>query len=302
MKVTRRDFLKLCGVSAATVGLSATDLIKLEEVLANPNAPTVIWLQGSGCTGCSVSFLNRISDSAPQTAKDVLINSVNLAYHPNLMALAGDSAVDEVEKAYQRGGYILAVEGGVPTNFEGNACRAWSSGGEDVTFQQAVLDLSSRAAAILCIGTCAAWGGIPAAPPNATGVKGVKVLTGRTTINIAGCPTHPDWIVWGVVQLLLKKKIRLDSYGRPTAIFTGRTVHDLCPRRETDEAETFGVDRRCLEELGCRGPRTVANCPQVLWNDRVNWCIDANAPCLGCTNADFPGSRPFYQFGEEEDD
>jgi len=302
MKISRRDFLKLCGVSATAVGLSATDIVKLGEVLANPGAPTVIWLQGSACTGCSVSFLNRVSNSAPQTAKDVLIDSVNLAYHPNLMALAGDSAVAEVEKAYERGGYILAVEGGVPTNFSGNACLAWSYNNEDVTFQQAVLDLSSRAAAILCIGTCAAWGGIPATPPNPTGVKGVKALTGKTTINIAGCPTHPDWIVWGVVQLLLKKTITLDSYGRPKGIFTGRTVHDLCPRRETEEAETFGIDRRCLEELGCRGPRTVANCPQILWNNGANWCIDSNAPCLGCTNADFPGSQPFYQFGEEEDD
>ncbi len=300
MKITRREFLKICGTSAVALGLNAIDLGRLKEVLANPNGPTVIWVQGSACTGCSVSFLNRISTSAPLTAADLLINSVNLAYHPNLMALAGDSAVAEIEKVNSKGGYILAVEGGVPTNFGGSACWAWSKN-QDVTFKQAVLYLSTNAAAILCVGTCASFGGIPAAPPNPAGVKSVQAVTGKTTINIAGCPAHPDWIVWVVAQLLLGKAITLDSYGRPRTLFN-RTVHDQCPREESDEARTFGIDRRCLRELGCRGPETRANCPRVLWNGGANWCIDANAPCLGCTNPNFPDPQPFYQPMPEADD
>ena len=296
MNMTRREFLKLCGASAAAIGLSATELGLLEKVLANPDGPTVVWLQGSGCTGCTESFLNRISTSDPKTAADVLINSINLVYHPNLMAVAGESAVLQAQKAYTAGNYILAVEGGVPTRFGGSACWAWSVNGKDVTFQQAVMSLSSRAAKILCIGTCAAWGGIPAAPPNPTAVKGIKTLTGKTTINIAGCPPHPDWIVWAVAQLLLGKTIPLDSYGRPTALFN-KTVHDLCPRHEAEEAETYGVDHLCLEELGCRGPHTVANCPVQLWNNRVNWCCDANAPCIGCTHPQFP----FTQLASSDD-
>jgi hydrogenase small subunit len=89
MAITRRDFLKYCGVSAVALGLSSTDLLQMEELLANPNGPSVIWLQGSSCTGCSISFLNRISTSAPTTAASVLLDSINLVYHPNLMALAG---------------------------------------------------------------------------------------------------------------------------------------------------------------------------------------------------------------------
>ncbi len=302
MKISRRDFLKFCGISAATLGLSATDIMRLKDVLANPNGPTVLWLQGSACTGCSVSFLNRISATAPLTAGDVLINSINLAYHPNLMALAGDSAVAEIEKAYSRGGYVLAIEGGVPTKFGGSACWAWSYRNKDVTLQEAVLALSKRAAAILCVGTCASFGGIPAAPPNPTGVKSVSAVTGKTTINIAGCPTHPDWIVYVVAQLLLGNSIALDSSGRPKDVFTGYTVHDLCYRRGTDEAESFGIDGRCLKELGCRGPETIASCPVNLWNGWANWCIDANAPCLGCTSSSFPGRSSFYRHIEGGDD
>ncbi len=297
MKITRRDFLKFCGLSAAALGLSATDMGRLKEVLADPNGPKVIWLQGSSCTGCSVSFLNRISNVAPLTAADVLVNSIDLIYHPNLMALAGDSAVAVIEKAYDDGGYLLAVEGGIPTKFNGSACWAWSSDGEDVTFRQAVLDLSSRAAGIVCIGTCASFGGIPATPPNPTGVRSVKAVTGKTTINIAGCPTHPDWIVYVVAQLLLGNSIALDSFGRPKDLF-GYTVHDNCWRNynfATNRAQSFGVDNLCLRDLGCRGPETIANCPLSSWNGRANWCIDANAPCLGCTSSNFPGPSPFYR-------
>jgi len=296
MNVSRRDFLKFCGISTAAVGLSTSELGLLEKALASPTAPSVIWLQGSGCTGCSESFLNRISATGPKTAAEVLINSINLVYHPNLMALAGQDAVAQAEAAYQKGGYLLAVEGGIPTAFGGRACYAWTYNENEVTFEQAVRTLAAKAAGILCIGTCAAWGGIPAAPPNPTGVMGVKELTGKTTINIPGCPTHPDWIVWAVVQLLTNKPIALDSFGRPTQFFS-TTVHDLCPRNGGTKATKIGVDNTCLMDLGCRGPMTMSNCPQQKWNNQVNWCVDANAPCIGCTEPGFPGTNPFYAPG-----
>ncbi len=125
MSISRRVFLELCKKSA--IGLSAAQLVQLETVLANPNAPTVVWLQGSACTGCSVSFLNRISGTAPATAADVLIQAINLTYHPNLMAQAGESAAALAAAAQARGGYVLAVEGGVPTAFNGATCWAWST-------------------------------------------------------------------------------------------------------------------------------------------------------------------------------
>ncbi len=228
--ISRRDFLKFCGMGAAALGLSFSDLGKLQKVLASTTGPKVIWLQGAGCTGCSESFLNRISASAPKTAADVLINNINRD-HPTLMALAGDSAVAQAETAYNEGGYILAVEGGVPTAFKGFACAAWTYNGVEVTFQQAVTDLASRASRVLCIGTCAAWGGIPAAPPNPTGIMGVSQIIRKSTINIAGCPTHPDWIVWAVAQLLLNRAIPVDSHGRPTQFFSTNCPQSVPTRR-----------------------------------------------------------------------
>lgn len=297
MKVTRRDFLKFCGVSAAAVGISATDMGLLEQALANPSAPSVIWLQGASCTGCSVSFLNRISSSAPYTAADILIDSINLVYHPNIMSASGDLAVSLAEETFNKGNYILVVEGGVPTAFGGACCWAWSYNGEDVTFQEAVTGLASKAAVILCVGTCSSFGGIPASGTNPTAIKSVSQLTGKKTINISGCPTHPDWIVWTIAQLLLGNNITLDTKGRPSTLFS-KTVHDRCPRKELGETHSFGVDNKCLKELGCRGPETRGNCPTIKWNNGVNWCVDANAPCIGCTEPTFPGTNAFYREGD----
>lgn len=290
MDVSRREFLKLCGISAAVLGLTATDMGHLEEALANPNGPTVLWLQGSACTGCSVSFLNRVSTTDPKSAGDVLISGINLKYHPNVMSLAGDSAVAVAEEAYNSGNYILVVEGGVPTAFDGAACLAWSYNGEDVTFQQAVTDLASRAAKVICVGACAGWGGIPASGPNPTGVKGVQAATGVETINIPGCPAHPDWIVWAIAQLLMNQPIELDYKGRPATIFTD-TVHSQCPRRTGQP----GQDGPCLAPLGCLGPDTVSPCPVQKWNGGTAWCVENNAPCIGCVDPNFPRPMPFYQ-------
>jgi len=284
--ISRRDFLKYCGLSAAALGLGSLDLLKLEEALANPSAPSVIWLQGSSCSGCSVSFLNRISSTAPATAADVLTSSINLIYHPTIMSAAGQTAAAVAEQAAITGGYVLVVEGGVPTAFNGGACLAWSYNGVDVTFADAVARLSAKAAAIISVGACAAFGGIPAASGE-TGVISVNEHTGKATINIAGCPPHPDWIAWAVVQLLLNRPIDLDSYGRPTYLFQS-TIHDQCPRKDSQKATSYAQQGRCLVNLGCKGPITQGNCPTLKWNNGVNWCINANAQCIGCTNPDFP--------------
>jgi hydrogenase small subunit len=283
MEISRRHFLSVLGASSlAAIAGPALDALALPA-----NAKKAIWLQGSGCTGCSVSFLNRISSVSPTSAADVLLNLVEVDYQPTIMSASGELAVSAAEAVYAQGGYVLLVEGGVPTAFGGAACWGWSMGGKDYTFLEIVNKYVSKAAATICIGTCASWGGVSAAYPNPTAVKGVAQATGKKTVNIAGCPPHPDWIVWGLAQVLAGTPVALDSYSRPTALY-GRTVHDRCPREEMEETKSFGVDNRCLKEIGCKGPTTKAPCPTGKWNNAVNWCVDSNAPCIGCTEASFP--------------
>ncbi len=292
--VSRRDFLKYCIGSAAALGLNVTVLGNLEKALAAGGGPPIVWLNGSNCTGCTVSLANLFSESAGTTnVADLLINTVNLAFHPNLMGAAGDLAVAQLRNATE-GKFILVVDGGIPTAYGGRTCMLWTEDGREVTALEAIRELAPKAEAVLAIGTCASFGGMPAGDPNPTGVQSVSQIAGVPTINIPGCPSHPDWIVGTIAQLLGGQTPSLDSDRRPRAYF-GRNLHERCPRRERDETNTFGVNNRCLKELGCKGPETRADCYSRYWNNGTNWCIGANAICIGCTEKGFPDSfSPFY--------
>jgi hydrogenase small subunit len=295
MQIHRRQFLKYCLGSAAALGLPLSVVGKLENAFADETVqlPKVIWLNGANCTGCTVSLANRFSDQGPKDVVDLLTGYIDLAFHPNLMAAAGDLAVECLQKA-EESGFILAVDGGIPTAFNGHTCTLWTENGEDITAKAAVQRLAPKAAAILSIGTCASFGGIPAANPNPTGIASVSEIAGKTTINIPGCPTHPDWIVWTVASLLAGEIPELDDRGRPRLLFN-EEIHKKCPRKGTGEAKIFG-EETCLKELGCKGPRTKADCHIRKWNDGTNWCIGANAICLGCTEDGFPDKfSPFYK-------
>jgi hydrogenase small subunit len=300
MDVSRREFIRYCSFAAASIGISQTQIGLLSQAMANPAAPGVIWLHGSGCTGCSVSFLNRISATSPRTAGDVLISSINLLYHPTLMSAAGETAARVAMDAYRQGGYVLVVEGAVPTLYNGATCFAWTLDGIDIPILEAVYDLGQRAAKVVCVGNCSSFGGVPATGPNVTGIQSVRNVTGKATVNIAGCPPHPDWIVWAIVQILTNAPIAVDSNGRPTAIY-GKKLHDNCPRKEREKAKSYGIDNLCLKEIGCRGPDTRCNCQSVKWNNAVNWCIDGNTPCIACTEPQFPFS-PVLKAGESSHD
>jgi hydrogenase small subunit len=294
MKIGRRDFLKYCISSAAVLGFDASFLGSLEKSLASTSGPPIIWLSAASCTGCTISLANLMAATSPTDVADLLVNTIDLVYHPNLMGAAGDLAVQTLRNATASNNFVLAVEGGVPTAFNGGSCMLWTENGQDVTAMQAILDLAPRAKAVLSIGTCASFGGVGAANPNPTQIKSVQAVSGINTINIPGCPTHPDWIVWTIAQLLAGKIPARDSSGRPTGLFS-KAVHDQCPRNSLNWAMQHGVDGLCLNNLGCKGRNTIADCPTRQWNSQTNWCVGANAICLGCTQSGFPDTfSPFY--------
>ncbi len=288
MQITRRTFLKYCSAASVALGLGPVELGGIADALANPESPSILWLQGNGCSGCSVSFMNFVSSTPPVDASDVLIHTINLAYHPIFSAAVGDLAVQTV---YQAENFVLLVEGAVPTAFGGHACVPWSDGDKEITFDIAVKTLAAKARRVVSIGTCAAFGGIGAIGSNPTGSKSVRDAAGIATINISGCPPHPNWIVSTLLRILQGKEIPLDGNGRPTSIY-GQRVHEQCPFEDRGEARSFGINGQCMERLGCQGPGTGASCPQHKWNSGINWCVAAGGLCLGCTEPAFPNPVP----------
>ena len=136
--IGRRDFLKYCIGSAAVLGLDLTVVGQLQKALAGDGTlPTVVWLNGANCTGCTVSLANRISSDGPTDIADLLINYIDLAFHPNLMGASGDLAVQTLHNATDGAGFILAVDGGIPTAFGGHTCMLWTEkDGREVTHKR----------------------------------------------------------------------------------------------------------------------------------------------------------------------
>lgn len=270
----------------------------------------VIWLQGGACTGCSVSVLNAVSP----TIKNVLVDEVlpgkhiNLRYHPTVMAGAGALILQVLDATNQEahGRYVLVVEGAISTKDDGVYCVIGERNEHEQLLAETVEALARDAMAVVALGTCAAFGGIPAAPPNPTGCVSLRALfdikgIATSLVNVPGCPPHPDWFVGTLADLLIRGlpgEDDLDAHMRPM-LFYGGLIHEHCPRRAYFDEGKFAKklsDPGCLYEVGCKGPITHADCPIRLWNGGVNWCISAGSPCHGCVEPGFPDlGAPMYE-------
>src|SRR3954467_4240031 len=111
--VSRRDFVRVCTMAGAAVGMSATSMSQMVEAAAKGLKPSVIWLHFQECTGCTESLLRT---SAPDVA-ELILGLISLDYHETLMAAAGYQAEEALEKAMHEkaGKYVLVVEGAIPT-------------------------------------------------------------------------------------------------------------------------------------------------------------------------------------------
>ncbi|MHC4795480.1 MAG: hydrogenase small subunit [Planctomycetota bacterium] len=299
--LTRRDLLKASAAIVASRNLIASGAMQLQQILEGQPKVPVVWLQGQGCTGCSVSLLNSIYYT---TIDDLLINTLDLKFHSTMMASAGDLAVSAADNALLDGGYVLVVEGAVPSGANGKYCHIWPG----TSMYDGVVAFSQNATFILAVGTCAAFGGMAGGNPNPTQAQGVQDILGSDPrlINIPGCPAHPDWIVGTIAYLLTYGQTpSLDVERRPLEYF-GKRIHNYCPQRrrycgQRQEANILGEDG-CLKKVGCRGQWTYADCFMRKWNSGeaetfgVNWCIEARTPCHGCVESSFPdGMSPFFE-------
>ena len=315
MALSRRDFVKLCSGTVAGFGVSQMFHPAIHEAFAQTltgERPPVFWVQGQGCTGCSVTLLN----STHPSIADVLLKIISLEFHPTVMAAEGEGAYEHMMRVAEKfkGKFIFAVEGAVPVAHDGKCCVVAEANHHEVTMTEVTKVLAANAAAVLAVGTCAAYGGIPAGKGNETGAMGVSAFLKKEgipapVINIPGCPPHPDWMV-GTLALLLDAMKRkgteggvleimrgLDDVGRPKVFYPN--THLTCPYLSSFEDGIFSpfmTDKKgCRFELGCRGPWSGCDSATRKWNGGVNWCI-ANATCVGCTSPNFPdGMSPFYE-------
>jgi hydrogenase small subunit len=294
--MSRRDFLGFCATLAAAYALPATQVKAIAAALEKAPRASVIWLSFQECTGCTES----LTRSHTPTVEGLILEQVSLDYHHTLQAASGEAAERAREEAMHAnaGKYLLVVDGSIPLGNPGYSTIA------GISNLDMLRETAQGAAAVIAVGTCAAYGGLPAAKPNPTGAVAVSdIVKDKPVINVPGCPPIPV-VITGVLAhyLTLGSLPELDDQGRPK-IFYGESIHDRCYRRPFYDqgkfAETFDDEGArkgwCLFKLGCKGPVTYNACATTKWNDGVSFPIQSGHGCLGCSEPGFWDVGSFYK-------
>jgi hydrogenase small subunit len=237
----------------------------------------------------------------------LILDIISLDYHETLMVAAGHQA-EEARKAAMKankGKYILVVEGAIPTKQNGIFCKI---GGQ--TAMDLVKECAADAAAVIAVGSCASWGGMPStisplSDSSPTGSSGVAQVLGKPVVTIPGCPPNPyNFLATAVHFLTFGKLPEVDEKGRPKFAY-GRLIHENCERRAHFDAGRFAMEfgdeghRKgyCLYKLGCKGPETYANCSTLGFGDagENNWPVGCGHPCIGCTEQGVGFQKPIHQ-------
>lgn len=297
--ISRRQFLKFCGVMAATLALPVTFTPKIARAMNTAGRLPVVWLEFQDCAGNTESFLRA---SAPSVA-DIVLEQISLDYHETLMAAAGHQSERSLQEALTQypGQYIAIVEGSIPTKDGGIYCTIGGRTALDIA-----REVCGNALATIAVGACAWDGGWPGSGPNPTGAMGVKdAVPGlKNLINMPGCPVNVVNLTATLVHFLTFKELpATDAMGRPFFAY-GQLIHNNCERRGHFDAgrfvETWGDEGHrmgyCLYKMGCKGPQTYSNCPSVQWNEATNWPIGVGHGCVGCMSPHFwDNTVPFYE-------
>ena len=182
--VTRRDFVRFCGLMASVLALPKSAGAEMAKALETTKKPILVWLEFQDCAGNTESFLR----AGRPTVADIILDVLSVDYHETLMAAAGHQAEANLQAVVDnhRGEYLAVVEGSIPTGANGAYCTIGGRSALDIARQ-----VCSGAAATIAIGTCAAFGGIPAAAPNPTGALSVEAAVPglQTLINLPACRT-----------------------------------------------------------------------------------------------------------------
>lgn len=274
----------------------------------------LIWLQASGCGGCTQSLLG---DTARRGVFERLAGSgVEMLSHPALSEATGEEALTQLRAAAD-GSLpfdILCIEGALLRGPNGSGRFHMLSGSGEPMIHW-VQRLAARARVVVAVGSCTAFGGISAGGENFTEACGLQfegaepggllgadfhAASGLPVVNVAGCPIHADWLVDTLMAIAGEafSTADLDELQRPR-FYAEQLVHHGCPKNEFYEFKASAQkpsDLGCLmENLGCKGTQAHADCNVRPWHG-VGSCIRGGFTCIACTEPNFesPG-HPFME-------
>jgi hydrogenase small subunit len=287
--ISRRALLQYSTAMAALLALPPQAAAQMAAGLQKARRQAVIWLSFQECTGCTESLTRSFSPNL----EDLIFDFISLDYHHTLQSVSGEAAEQARRQSMKdnAGKYIVVVDGSVPTADGG--VYSTIAGHTNLAM---LAETVEHAAAVIAVGTCAAFGGLPEAHPNPTGAVPIGALvTGKPVINVPGCPPLPQAMAGTITHFLAFGRLpELDAMGRPRAFF-GESIHDRCYRRPFYERGLFAKrfddegarQGWCLYELGCKGPVTYNACATLKWNGGTSFPIQSGHGCIGCSEPRF---------------
>jgi len=293
---SRREFMRICAILTATIGLEASFIPKVAQALENKSRLPVIYLHLQECTCCAESFIR----TAHPLLADMLFNMISLDYMETLQAAAGHQAEAAKAKTMQdyKDHYLVVVEGSIPLKDDGIYCTIGGRTAKDL-----LLEAARDSIGVIAYGSCATNTCVQGAHPNPTGAVPVKdIVKDKTVIDVPGCPPIAEVIAGTIVHYLTFDRLpELTRLGRPKAFYNHR-IHDNCNRRAFFDAGMFveqfddeGAKHGwCLYKVGCKGPTTYNACAITQWNNGVSYPIKSGHPCIGCSEPGFYDDMPMY--------
>src|SRR5919202_1521600 len=316
-------------VAGATTDEISERLIETHgrDVMPGPLKKVVVfWLSGMSCDGCTISVLGATEPSVEELLTGALPGMPTVVLHHYATSIeSGDHfthTMVKAEKGELGAPYVIVYEGSIPDENLTIAGEPWAAEGalplwspeevrQRISTAEWVRRLAPSAAAVIAIGTCATWGGIPASYGNPTGAMSVMDFLGKDyrsvyglpVINVPGCAPLGDNFTETVAMLLLFLNQQaplpeFDELGRPKWLFE-ETVHRHCPRAGYYEEGTFAHEyggKECLVEVGCWGPVVNCNITERGAVGHMGGCMVAGGACIGCTMPGFPDKfTPFYK-------
>jgi len=271
----------------------------------------LLWLQSGGCGGCTLSLLNADCRNLFDTLQDI---GINLLWHPSLSEQSADEARKIIDDCISGNTKldILCLEGAVLRGPFGSGGFHRTTGGHSMI--DVLEHLSGVARCTVAVGSCAAFGGVTAGGRNPTDACGLqfeedrqggllgedyRAKGGLPVVNIAGCPTHPNWVVETLAAFACGEIYEedLDVFRRPR-LYADHLVHHGCKRNEYYEFKASACkpsDLGCLmEHMGCKGTQVHADCNIRLWNGEGS-CTRGGYACIACTEPGF--EEPGHPFG-----
>lgn len=303
--LSRRDFMKTVAAMGATAFLATYKSEIVKAVSQVKDYWHINWLNGASCSGCTISFAQTAHPDLIQVLTEITVGTSGLPialpdYMETIQPASGTLAESLKDRWANgtKGRRILVVEGAIQNP---GYCTV---AGKD--FSEHVKEAAETADAIIAVGQCATYGGIPGAKGNPTGAKGLKdylteIGVNKPVINIPMCPVNGEHVLLTLSAVMIEAPIldNLDSYGRPKAFF-GKNMHDeLCPYRPYYDRGEFittpGEGEGCRYKIGCKGPATYTDCPSRKWVNGTSYCVEVGAPCIGCSEPGWPDDfSPFY--------